>query len=35
MQYRRKAMEIEFPEEFGYENIENNLAESFVSDDYI
>lgn len=32
MQYRRMVMEIESPEEFGYDNIKHNLAESSITD---
>ena len=32
MHYRRSPIEIESPEQFGYENIQHNLAESSVSD---
>ena len=32
MKYRRMPIEIESPEQMGYENIKCNLAESSVSD---
>ncbi len=32
MHYRRSPIEIESPEQFGYENIKHNLAESSISD---
>jgi hypothetical protein len=32
MDYRRMPIEIESPEQFGYERIKYNLAESSVSD---
>lgn len=32
MKYRRMAIEIESPEEFGYGNIDCNLTESSVTD---
>lgn len=32
MRYRRSPIEIESPEQFGYENIKHNLAESSVTD---
>lgn len=35
MKYRRSPIEIESPEQFGYENIECNLAESSVPDAHL
>ncbi len=32
MQYRRMPIEIEAPENYGYENIEYNLSESSFTD---